>query len=463
MRILSWHGYLLRGSGSNIYNANTASAWRAAGHDVLLMCQERAVSGLGFVDAHGDFSPGNAGFRTVDTGEAPAAGRCRVVRPAIGEILPVYVYDEYPGFVAKRFVDLTDGELELYVDANVAALATAIRTFRPDAILVGHEVMGPYIAKRACAAAGPGFLAKLHGSALEYAVKVQSRYLTYATQGLSAAAVVVGGSRYIVSEASRLIPGLEARAVVVNPGCDVERFRPAPTPPHVPTVGFVGKLIAPKGVHNLLGALGLTTTPGLSVTIVGYGGSEPVLRALSEALSAGDRDAAVHVAGSGEDHPFVELARTLEDAPDGYFARAAGVPVTFTGRLEHGPLSRLLPTFDVLVVPSVLAEAFGMVAAEAAACGVLPVVPRHSGIGEVGSILEKEMGRPGLLTFDPRDPLGGIAGRIDHILGLEPAERARLGATAARVARARWSWGDVASRLLSHALTAAGERGPSLD
>ena len=38
-------------------------------------------------------------------------------------------------------------------------------------------------------------------------------------------------------------------------------------------------------------------------------------------------------------------------------------------------------------MPSTFPEAFGMVAAEAAACGALPVVARHSGLAEVAATL----------------------------------------------------------------------------
>jgi hypothetical protein len=41
MRILLWHGWLLEGSGSNVATARVAERYRAAGHDVLLVCQER--------------------------------------------------------------------------------------------------------------------------------------------------------------------------------------------------------------------------------------------------------------------------------------------------------------------------------------------------------------------------------------------------------------------------------------
>ena len=59
MRILYWHGYLLSGSGSNVVTANVARTWRRAGHDVLLLCQERKPELLDFVDRSGDFARDN--------------------------------------------------------------------------------------------------------------------------------------------------------------------------------------------------------------------------------------------------------------------------------------------------------------------------------------------------------------------------------------------------------------------
>jgi glycosyltransferase involved in cell wall biosynthesis len=373
-----------------------------------------------------------------------------VVRPAIGGLLPVYVYDRYEGFDVKRFVDLDDGELARYTESNVEALVSAIEWHRPDAIVVGHEIMGPHIARVACERAGTAYVAKLHGSALEYAVKRQRRYLEYARDGLCGAKAVTGGSRYMIEAASAVVPGWRDRAVVVNPGCDVELFRPARRDPHrVARVGFVGKLIAAKGVHNLLAAAGLTSLP-LSLEIVGYGGFEEGLRALAAALHRGDRAVAEAIARRGEAAPLEALAAFLpsEKADDAYLRRAAEVDVTFHGRLEHGPLSSTLPGFDVLVVPSVGPEAFGMVAAEAAASGVLPIVPRHSGIGEVGAALEEELGVDGLLTYDPGRPIEGIAAAIDRVLALPFERRRAMGRAASELARARWSWERVAQRLL---------------
>ena len=455
VRILLWHGYLLTGSGSNLYTANIAKVWRARGHDVLVMCQERGVDELDFVDEHGDFDAGNARVTFAPGGASPGPGRCRVARPAIGSILPVYVFDEYEGFQAKRFIDLTDDELDHYTASNVTALKSAISDFDPDAIITGHEVMGPYIAKVACESAGRTYLAKLHGSALEYAVKLQDRYRRFATEGLGAARVVAGGSRYMLEEAASVVPGWRDRGVVVNPGCDVSLFRPIErSAPPRPTVGYVGKLIASKGVHNFLAALGATNTGDMEAVVVGYGGFERALHELWDAIAASDASRIRSIASEGEDgRPLADLLRFVDSigSGDGYFERARSVQVEWPGRLDHGPLARVLPTFDALVVPSVVPEAFGMVGAEAAACGVLPIVPAHSGIGEVGAAVEAVLERPGFLTFDPADPVRGIAGAISRVLSVPFAERVGMGRRACEFARQQWSWETVADTLLGHA------------
>ena len=265
----------------------------------------------------------------------------------------------------------------------------------------------------------------------------------------------------MVAEASSVIPGWESRAQVVNPGCDVELFRPVDRDPSAPpSVGYVGKFIVSKGVHNLLGSLGLTTTENLNVTIVGYGGFERGLHEIGSALRTKDPEAleTLAVRGDGEQElshllGFIDAGKAA--AP--YFARAAGVKVQWPGRLEHAALSQVLPHFDVLVVPSVLAEAFGMVAAEAAACGVFPIVPDHSGIGEVGRAIEVAIGASGLLTYDPAQPLEGIARCIDSVFAIPIEDRTAMAERAVALARERWSWRVVADRILELA-TPDGDR-----
>mgnify|MGYP003290720627 CR=1 FL=1 len=55
MRVLVFHGYLLRGTGSNVYNAALGEAFVRAGHELHLLCQDRAPLEFPWVDAAGDW------------------------------------------------------------------------------------------------------------------------------------------------------------------------------------------------------------------------------------------------------------------------------------------------------------------------------------------------------------------------------------------------------------------------
>src|SRR4051794_6745065 len=105
VRLLIFHGYLLRGTGSNVYNAELAEALVRLGHEVHLLCQEPKPAELGFVDSFGTWESGKLEVVTI---RRPAhRGRCTVYRPDIGGLLPVYVFDTYEGFEVKTFDDLT--------------------------------------------------------------------------------------------------------------------------------------------------------------------------------------------------------------------------------------------------------------------------------------------------------------------------------------------------------------------
>ena len=120
MRILIFHGYLLRGTGSNVYNAELAEALTRLGHEVHLLCQEARPEQLGFVDSVGSWEAGR--LVIDDVRRPPHTGRCTVYRPDIGGLLPVYVYDDYDGFEVRTFDRLTGEELNRYLDANVGAV-----------------------------------------------------------------------------------------------------------------------------------------------------------------------------------------------------------------------------------------------------------------------------------------------------------------------------------------------------
>ena len=84
------------------------------------------------------------------------------------------------------------------------------------------------------------------------------------------------------------------------------------------------------------------------------------------ALEGGPRDQLTYL------RTFLE---SLAGRHERYFAAARKMreTIVFTGRLEHGELARLLPAAEEVIVPSMFPEAFGMVAAEGAAVGALPI------------------------------------------------------------------------------------------
>ena len=199
MRILIFHGYLLSGTGSNVYNARLAAALAALGHEVHLLCQERHPEHLAFIDAAGDWDGGQLRVRALARepgGDGGRVGSCTVYRPDIGGLLPVYVADSYEGVRARTFAQCSDEEIARYLQANVAAVAEVAALTAAEVALANHLVMGPVILARALNGEVP-YAAKIHGSALEYTVKpAPERFAGFAREGLAGARSVLVGSRH---------------------------------------------------------------------------------------------------------------------------------------------------------------------------------------------------------------------------------------------------------------------------
>ncbi|MDQ3609078.1 MAG: glycosyltransferase, partial [Actinomycetota bacterium] len=146
----------------------------------------------------------------------------------------------------------------------------------------------------------------------------------------------------------------------------------------------------------------------------------------------------------------------LEDDPPGrdrYVAAAAHLPdrLIVVGRLDHAELARLLPACEALVVPSTFPEAFGMVAAEAAACGALPVCADHSGLAEVAGALAEavpEDARPWLRFPVDDQVVTGLAHRVVGWLQTPAPVRARTREALGAAVGERYSWEGVARGVL---------------
>ena len=146
MRLLVFHGYLLRGTGSNVYNARArrgAGARRATRSHLL--CQERAPQALDWVDAAGGWDGGLAG------GPRCAASRCG--RPSTGRTSAACCRSTSPTATRAsrraRSPSSPTPSSTRYLAANVAAVREVVARARPDVALANHLVMGPAILARA--------------------------------------------------------------------------------------------------------------------------------------------------------------------------------------------------------------------------------------------------------------------------------------------------------------------------
>ncbi len=209
-----------------------------------------------------------------------------------------------------------------------------------------------------------------------------------------------------------------ARVEIVPPGVDRRSFFPGPRDEarralglsrSVPLAVFVGRLQPLKGAGAALRAF-----------------------ARLEQLGVGDARFAV-IGGPSGPEGEAELAR-LEG-----FVRDAGLGscVDFLPPQPHDLLGAWYRAADCCVVPS-RSESFGLVALEAAACGI-PVVA--SAVGGMTTVVEHE--RTGYLV-EPED-VDGFARRLAEVLG-RPRLAAMLGARAAERSRA-YSWPVAAARL----------------
>jgi glycosyltransferase involved in cell wall biosynthesis len=504
VRVLIFHGYLLSGTGSNVYNASLARAMRSMGHEVHLMCQDREASTLDWVDGVGEWDEGVLRVREVpDT----TAGSVTVYVPDIGGLLPVFVRDRYAGFEVKTYSELSDEELENYIGRNAQAVRDVVALAgEPDAALANHLVTAPLIMERA----GVPFAVKVHGSDLSYTVIPEiERFGPMARDGARAATGILVGSDHIAERLREAVdePEVNAKVRLGPPGVDTELFaaiaredgparlrdladelesgKDAPSAEDSswardrseavtavrwlaetegPRVVFVGKLIVSKGVDLLVAAWPLVHArhPEARLLLCGFGAYREGIENLITALGAGDIEGARGIAHRGralEGGPMKRLdllSAFLADPPPNYAeaAEAAAGSVVLSGRLEHSEVGQLVPACDALVFPSTHPEAFGMVAAEAASAGVLPISAAHSGALEVSRALMD--GLPdeasGLVSFRlDASAIESIAARLNIWLGLDPHAR-RLSRMGLRdTAKRSWGWEGVAREVLAAA------------
>jgi glycosyltransferase involved in cell wall biosynthesis len=239
---------------------------------------------------------------------------------------------------------------------------------------------------------------------------------TFGRAVLARADRVIGVSTGEIEEMRKHLPLDMAKVRVVPNGFHHERFQPAPSgapfrahlgiDDATPLVVFAGRLASNKGLHVLVPAFAK--------------------------LASAHPDALLVLAGEDQD----QRARLQGLAKDlGIAAR-----VRFPGHLHPDLYPSALAAADVFVLPSEW-EAFGIVLAQAMACGAPCVATRVGGAPDV--VVDGETGR--LVPYGDADAL---AAALDALLR-DPDERRRMGEAGRRRAFAEYSWARVAERTLA--------------
>jgi glycosyltransferase involved in cell wall biosynthesis len=226
------HGYLLDGSGSNLWTQAIARSLCRVGEDVHLVCQEPHPERYDFVAEARSYPLGGTEPEVLFDRETPFEGRCVLHRPELGDTLPVYVRDDYERFSrVVPMVELPEHELDAYVARNVEVVESVVRGEGIDALHANHAVLMSVVARRVSDAAGIPYAVMPHGSALEYAVKPDPRLRAMARDALTDADVVfVIGDEMVrrLTDVFPDLPGLGRRMTELPLGVDVELFRPIP-------------------------------------------------------------------------------------------------------------------------------------------------------------------------------------------------------------------------------------------
>lgn len=473
MNILITHGYLLSGTGSNLYVSNLVREWCKAGHNVYLVCQDRQAWDMEFVSHLHEFSADNGSLSQKDQKDNELDGDCHVFVPHINDLLPVYVYDHYDGYTVKEFPDLDDQELKTYIDTNLAALNTILANFKIEVLQTNHTVMFPYIMAQVDNREQYKTYATVHGSALNFTVKKFDRFVPYALEGLEVCDDIIVDSKHAYDELIEFLEDekrqeLIDRVAIIPAGVDIDSFEMRSLPKdkmisnfqtsigeladksegrsepvkldlngdisaQIETlrasydyrgvdqdveakvealkedgkmVLFVGKYLWTKGIHLILLSIPeiLKAEPNTKFCVVGFGPFREVAELILECLAANRLDVLQQLVDAndplfhGEDESLIPCIKEILDKHRASIEQNLSEisvdikeQVFFTGIVAHKQLKHLLPCADVQIAASVFPEAFGMVAIEAMACGVYPVLTYQSAFAEITDELKEHL------------------------------------------------------------------------
>ncbi len=479
MRVAIVHGYFLHDSGSGIYVQELARALVHLGHEVTLVCQERAPERCDFIDSAYELDATNTSLTRVYEAPRPLPGSCRLVRPDTGGELLVYAEGDFPAFGrahVRAYQGATREKWERYIDRNVAALRTVFSEWPPDLVLAQHIIMQPYIVAAALEGRAP-YMVTEHGSALNFSVRANDDLVPYALNGLAGATRIAAVSHDacddLIAWASEHSLSIAEKTVALPPGINSRLFKPAAsresalaallkrvelpddfslTAEH-DVIAFASSLRTTKGIQHAIAAMPIVSQlrgRPVRFLVAGSGPASGALERLAALIEVGDGEGA---------KVLVEADSALQSPPEwGEIVQGASpadgdVSVAFLGQLEHERLAAVFATSDICVSPSVFPEAAALVNVEALAAGAVPVASYHSGMTDLDDLLASSLHDA---RFDGLVPGPGFTRRlaemIAHVLDSYPTRAPEFRQRMHRLAMSRYpAWEETAREYVAMA------------
>lgn len=385
MRILMPNHFPLQGSGSGIYTLNVAQELVKMGHDVLVIVPEHQV-------IPEDRYPFPVEVILFDNGDSSNNAE-------VGYNFPCFT--THPRST-QTFYNLTDAQLNDYVNLWRSHINSAVRSFNADIVHAHHVWITSFVASEI----GIPYTISVHGTDL-MGYRKGPRYREMALIAAQNAHSLITISNQVTSDAITTYNVAEEKVHLIWNGFDAAIFRvlPGVTKESVyrefnisaegdqPLVSFVGKFTDFKGIDVLLKAAAIyqQAIPGIQTVLVGHGQLWDEMHQLRKEL---------------------KLSNTH-----------------FLGHQVQPTVAKIYNVADVSVVPSRV-EPFGLVAVEALACGT-PVVATNE--GGLPDFINDKVG-----SLVPTDDHEALAQAIITEITME--SKKTKGAFASRYALEGFSW-----------------------
>lgn len=385
--ILIVHGYLLQDSGSCTYVRNLAKGFHKQGYRVTISCQDfnaHELKGFGKV------------MNDIDEDHSDQIDVFLPIKPHEHNLLPVYIYNPYEGYNAKTIINMTIEEGEKHIEIVSNRLAGYIAHHKVDFIFTNHCLFSPVIVRRALQSLDLDkpikYVSKIHGSALNFIVAKDPRWMPYVLEGLGNASKLICGTKYMKDRIGKVFDSNANKLPhisTVSCGVDTSLFSGhiRDTKLDIIKIVYFSNILNTKGIAEVVTAMPHIKKlyPNIEFHIIGDGTYRKQLETMLKSQEEGDLE---KYKSAAEQDDFIESSVDI----DKYFAMVNEPFIHYHGFMTHDYLAPFLASCHINIVPSKSPEAFGMVTIEAMSAGVLPIVMDHSGLSNVVDLVS---------AFDP--------------------------------------------------------------